>query len=70
MKPLKSADNRNQLVDSNLVDEIFYTIPEILGHHERFLSSLQSRLTPQWDTKQVIGDVFIDAVSFSAITSQ
>ncbi|KAG9510725.1 Rho guanine nucleotide exchange factor 17 [Fragariocoptes setiger] len=60
MRPLKSPDNRN-LIESNLVDGIFYTIPEILAHHEAFLVSLQDRLTPRWDTNQIIGDVFIDA---------
>lgn len=66
MKPLKSLDSNRILIDSNLVDEIFYTIPEILQHHETFLSALQDRLTSDWDTSQVIGNVFIEAVSLVA----
>lgn len=63
MKPLKSLDSNRILIDSNLVDEIFYTVPELLQHHETFLSALQDRLTSDWDTSQVIGNVFIEAVS-------
>lgn len=62
MKPLKSVDNKS-LIESNLVDEIFFTIPEILDHHERFLNALQERLADDWDSSQVIGNVFIEAVS-------
>lgn len=63
MKPLKSLESNRVLIDSNLVDEIFYTIPEILHHHETFLSALQDRLSSDWDTTQIIGNVFIEAVS-------
>lgn len=64
MKPLKNLDsNRAPLIESSLVDEIFYTIPEILHHHENFLSALQERLSSDWDSSQVIGNVFIEAVS-------
>lgn len=67
MKPLRSIDSNRILIDSNLVDEIFYTIPEILQHHETFLSALQDRLSSDWDTSQVIGNVFIEAVSKTMI---
>lgn len=63
MKPLKSLESNRVLIESNLVDEIFYTVPEILQHHENFLSALQDRLSSDWDTSQVIGNVFIEAVS-------
>lgn len=63
MKPLKAQDCNRTMIDSNLVDEIFYTIPEILKHHETFLNALQDRLSSDWDTSQVIGNVFIEAVS-------
>lgn len=63
MKPLKGYDSNKTLIDSGLVDEIFYTIPEILQHHENFLSALQDRLSSDWDSSQVIGNVFIEAVS-------
>ncbi|XP_076331534.1 uncharacterized protein LOC143236821 isoform X2 [Tachypleus tridentatus] len=59
MKPLKSSENAG-LVDIILVDEIFYKIPEILTHHERFSESLHQRLS-YWDNKQKIGDLFVDA---------
>lgn len=61
MKPLKSPDYGN-LVDGNLVDLIFYQIPEILKHHEAFLEILKLRLA-NWDSKQKVGDVFVEAVS-------
>ena len=57
MKPLKS-DN---VIESCIVDEIFYQIPDILRVHESFLEILTARLA-NWDSKQVIGDVFIEAV--------
>jgi hypothetical protein len=65
MKPLKCQDSNKALIDSNLVDEIFYTIPEILQHHENFLNALQERLSSDWDSSQVIGNVFIQAVSMA-----
>lgn len=63
MKPLKSLESNRVLIDSVLVDEIFYSIPEILQHHENFLGALQDRLSSDWDSSQVIGNVFIEAVS-------
>ncbi|XP_022242017.1 rho guanine nucleotide exchange factor 17-like, partial [Limulus polyphemus] len=59
MKPLKSPENAG-IVDSYLVDEIFHQIPEILVHHESFLEMLRQRLA-NWDTKQKVGDVFVEA---------
>ena len=61
MKPLKSIESNKTLIDSGLVDEIFYTIPEILKHHENFLCALQERLSSHWS--HVVGHVFIEAVS-------
>lgn len=61
MKPLKSPESNKNLIDSTLVDEIFYSVPEILQHHENFLSALQDRLSSDWDSSQVIGNVFIEA---------
>lgn len=63
MKPLKSVEANKSLIDAQLVDEIFYTVPEILQHHEHFLGALQSRLSSDWDSSQVIGNLFIEAVS-------
>lgn len=58
MKPLKVEN----VIDSSIVDEIFYQIPEILRVHESFLELLTARLA-NWDSKQVIGDIFVEAVS-------
>ncbi|XP_014488562.1 PREDICTED: rho guanine nucleotide exchange factor 17 isoform X2 [Dinoponera quadriceps] len=58
LQPLKSPENAG-LVDSGTVDEIFYQIPAILGHHEVFLEELRRRLDT-WEPRQTIGDVFLD----------
>ncbi|KAI1290825.1 Rho guanine nucleotide exchange factor 17 [Halotydeus destructor] len=58
IRPLKSAEG-SSIVDSYLVDEIFYEIPDILRHHETFLDQVQNRKT-QWDSKQTLGDVFLE----------
>ncbi|RWS17904.1 rho guanine nucleotide exchange factor 17-like protein [Dinothrombium tinctorium] len=60
MKPLKSPEYGG-LVETNLVDEIFYKIPDILHHHEAFLELLRHRLA-NWDSKQKIGDVFVEVL--------
>ncbi|XP_076362739.1 rho guanine nucleotide exchange factor 17 isoform X3 [Tachypleus tridentatus] len=57
-KPLERTENA-ALVEKNLVDEIFYKIPEILMHHESFLESVRQRIS-YWDSKQKIGDLFVD----------
>lgn len=49
------------LVDSNLVREIFYQIPEICSIHERFLQQLTVRVK-HWDSEKKIGDVFVNTV--------
>ncbi|XP_066999339.1 rho guanine nucleotide exchange factor 17 [Anabrus simplex] len=59
LKPLKSPENSG-LVDAALVDEIFFQVPVILSHHEVFLEELRKRLD-NWDIKQTVGDVFLDA---------
>ena len=61
MKPLKMGEYSN-LIESNVVDEVFYQIPEILGHHELFLERLKDRLN-NWDSKQNVGDVFVNSLS-------
>lgn len=61
MKPLKSSEYSG-IVEAGLVDEIFYQIPEILSHHEGFLELLKQRIA-NWDNKQKVGDVFVEAVS-------
>lgn len=61
MIPLKSSDHADE-IDSSQVDQIFCGVPEILKFHEGFLETLKTRLG-YWDTKQKIGDVFVDVVS-------
>ncbi|CAM1304706.1 ARHGEF17 (predicted) [Pycnogonum litorale] len=58
-RALKSPENAH-LVEANVVDDMFYQIPEILVHHEAFLDVLTYRLA-NWDSKQKVGDVFVDA---------
>jgi hypothetical protein len=48
-------------VQSVLVDDIFFQIPQILAQHESFLKELKIRLE-SWDSKQTIGDWFIESV--------
>lgn len=40
-----------------------FQVPSILNHHEIFLEELRKRLDT-WETKQIIGDVFLDVVCF------
>ncbi len=49
------------LVDSSLVGEIFYQIPEICSIHERFLQQLSVRVK-HWDSEKKIGDIFVGTV--------
>lgn len=55
MRPLKLAE----VIDSSVVDEIFFQIPDILKSHEYFLALLSERLK-DWHSSQNIGDLFID----------
>lgn len=64
MKPLKNLDCNKGLIEANLVDEIFHTLPEILEHHESFLTALQERLSSDWESSQRIAHVLIETVSF------
>lgn len=49
------------LVDSTLVREIFYQIPEICSIHERLLQQLTVRVN-RWDSERKIGDIFVNTV--------
>jgi hypothetical protein len=55
--PLKEKD----IVERNLINDIFYKIPEIHVHHELLLSSLKSKFDI-WDTRQTIGDLLLNIV--------
>ncbi|XP_046648556.1 uncharacterized protein LOC124338515 isoform X2 [Daphnia pulicaria] len=61
LQPLKGPECSG-LVESNLVDEIFFQIPAILVHHEVFLEELRKRLE-SWDSKQCVGGVFLDTLT-------
>ncbi|XP_065352362.1 rho guanine nucleotide exchange factor 17-like isoform X3 [Cloeon dipterum] len=56
MVPLKESEN---LIESHIVDEIFFQIPSILHYHEILLEDLQKKLD-NWDWRQRIGDTFLD----------
>ncbi|CAG9816492.1 unnamed protein product, partial [Phaedon cochleariae] len=65
LEPLKTPENAN-LLDANLVDEIFYQIPFLYNHHQAFLAELKKRLE-QWGEKQKIGDVILDMFSKAVV---
>lgn len=61
LRPLKSFDGR-ALIDAALVDEIFYSIPELLKHHENLLARLQDKLAHCLTSSHVtIGSLFTEA---------
>ena len=55
--PLKEKD----IVDRQLLNDIFYKIPEIHVHHELLLSSLKAKFDV-WDTRQTVGDILLNIV--------
>ncbi|KAK3925866.1 Rho guanine nucleotide exchange factor 17, partial [Frankliniella fusca] len=59
MQPLKKPENAG-MVDSELVEQIFYQVPAILALHREFLDDLQKRLE-NWDVQQKVGDVLLNA---------
>ncbi|XP_065165662.1 rho guanine nucleotide exchange factor 17 isoform X2 [Atheta coriaria] len=61
LEPLKSPENAG-LLDAALVDEIFYQIPALHGHHNTFLDDLKKRLD-HWDVQQKVGDVLLSMYS-------
>ncbi|GJQ67116.1 hypothetical protein Trydic_g21983 [Trypoxylus dichotomus] len=61
LEPLKNPENAG-LLDTALVDEIFFQVPALLSHHQVFLDELRKRLE-HWDLKQKLGDVFLDMFS-------
>ena len=58
MIPMKT----HGLLDSNLVDDIFYKINEIYMHHATFLAFLEGALR-NWDSQTTVGDVILKTVS-------
>lgn len=58
---LKSPDY-SAMIDSNLVDDIFYMVPEIHFHHERFLEDLRQRQEAR-DASLCVGDLVLQLVN-------
>ncbi|XP_045130867.1 uncharacterized protein LOC123515974 [Portunus trituberculatus] len=58
---LKSPDY-SAMIDSNLVDDIFYMVPEIHIHHERFLEDLRQRQEAR-DASLCVGDLVLQLVN-------
>lgn len=52
------------IVSNDLINDIFYKIPEIHIHHTAFLISLSQKLS-QWDNKETVGDILLQMVKFS-----
>jgi hypothetical protein len=61
LEPLKKPQAFG-MIDSSLVRDIFYQIPEICSLHERFLLQISQR-TERWHPLQKIGDVFVNTFS-------
>ncbi|KAF2365474.1 Dbl (DH) domain [Trinorchestia longiramus] len=56
------------IIDQSLVDDIFYQVPDILGHHERFLEEFRRRIEAR-ESNMCVGDVIYNFVSDPAVLS-
>ncbi|XP_054715592.1 rho guanine nucleotide exchange factor 17-like [Uloborus diversus] len=65
MVPLKEGEHREK-IGAETVDSIFQGVPDMLRFHEQFLDTLRERLR-QWDTRQKIGDVFVEAFTHPTV---
>lgn len=64
MLPLKTSCSS---VDENLVDNIFYMIPEILMHHTVYRNALD-RVWTNWDTEtSTMGNLISATVSMGSV---
>uniref|UniRef100_UPI00358DE3C6 rho guanine nucleotide exchange factor 17 isoform X2 n=1 Tax=Myxine glutinosa TaxID=7769 RepID=UPI00358DE3C6 len=61
LRPLKQTENTG-LCDPALVDDMFYQIPEILGHHEEFLDRVAG-CVQCWHDRQTVGDLITESFS-------
>ncbi|XP_067889484.1 rho guanine nucleotide exchange factor 17-like isoform X2 [Heterodontus francisci] len=61
MRPLKQPEN-SCICDLALVDDMFFQIPEILEHHEKFLEQAH-QCVQNWHEKQKVGDLMIETFS-------
>ncbi|XP_071525862.1 uncharacterized protein [Panulirus ornatus] len=57
---LKSPEY-SAIIDANLVDDIFFQVPEIHSHHEHFLEELKQRIESR-DASICVGDIFLQMV--------
>lgn len=63
MVPLKTQSS----VDDNIVDNIFYMIPEILTHHSIYLDFLDS-VWKHWDSSHsTVGNIITTIVSIFCV---
>ncbi|CAF3382695.1 unnamed protein product [Rotaria sp. Silwood1] len=60
--PMKDKD----IVSNDLINDIFYKIPEIHIHHTAFLLSLSQKLN-QWDNKQTVGDIVLQMFTRTSV---
>ncbi|XP_066964258.1 rho guanine nucleotide exchange factor 10-like protein [Macrobrachium rosenbergii] len=58
---LKSPEY-SAIIDASLVDDIFFQVPEIHGHHERFMEEMRQRLESR-DASICVGDIFLQMVN-------
>ncbi|XP_018013891.1 rho guanine nucleotide exchange factor 17 [Hyalella azteca] len=56
----------SSIIDQSLVDDIFYQVPDILGHHERFLEEFRRRIEAR-ESNMCVGDVIYNFVSDPAV---
>ncbi|UJR10864.1 hypothetical protein I4U23_015051 [Adineta vaga] len=54
------------VISNDLVNDIFYKIPEIHIHHTAFLISLSQKLS-QWDNKQTVGDLLFQMFTRTSV---
>ena len=67
IEPLNRPENFS-LCEPRLVKTIFYRIPELLDHHQKFCKKIQ-HCCNNWNTDTKIGELFTDAVSVSIETN-
>lgn len=60
MEPLRDTTTPN-LIDDDLLEEIFFQIPDLKQCHETFLNQLSERMMKE-PGNQKIGDVFLNSV--------
>ncbi|CAF1140330.1 unnamed protein product [Adineta steineri] len=54
------------IVSNDLINDIFYKIPEIHIHHTAFLISLSQKLS-QWNNKQTVGDILLQMFTRTSV---